>query len=610
MAFRDENPTFGVVRFEPTQQPTTQSFLDGSMWYDSTAKQFKGIINGAVSNIGGGSSRFIDATSSKYGLFWDTKQISTATITSGSGNVSTSAVGTFSAADVGKTAYGFASCNTGTIPAGQAPIINGIIDGFSDSQHIHINVNATGSQASTACFYWGHPDDAALALIDADAVASATCPRIQLPAGMGMATQAHFISSIPACANTPDGLGGSLVGWGEVIAGYGKGVTILALAPSLASTNSATCNGGVASQACFGGQQGQVFRNMKLDGGGNYATGFPAVKRIIEFGSYSYADDFELVNYGASDGNLSIFLNGIGTVDWNNTTIVGGPTVNTNSGGTYNFTHSAVQENCTANQFNLSSGTLNSSNSYYSIGPCGPQFQTAINISGVLNSSGDLFFTESNPQQLNLIKVQGTGVLNLNGTTVAASGNALSIPVDLAASGAQLKAVNSTFIPGTSQTTAIFGVAGTKFFDLGGNTISGGVTGGATLIADGHSAKGTCTGTATSSSTLGLYGTGPNVTTTTCTSTTIGSGIVVSGSRTLQNLIVTASHAGVNASSGVVTVLRNGIATTLTCTIGTGTSCVDGTHTVALSDGDLISLQFTTQATEVLAGVSAIVEWN
>lgn len=59
MAFRDENPTFGVVRFEPTQQPDTRSFLDGTMWYDTTAKQFKGIVAGAVSNVGGASSSAI-----------------------------------------------------------------------------------------------------------------------------------------------------------------------------------------------------------------------------------------------------------------------------------------------------------------------------------------------------------------------------------------------------------------------------------------------------------------------------------------------------------------------------------------------------------------------
>ena len=122
--------------------------------------------------------------------------------------------------------------------------------------------------------------------------------------------------------------------------------------------------------------------------------------------------------------------------------------------------------------------------------------------------------------------------------------------------------------------------------------------------------RGICTGTATSSSTLGLYGIGPNETLTTCTSTTIGCGIPMTQARTVSTLQVTATHAGVNASSGVVTVLKNGSATTIRCTIGTGTSCNDFTHTVSFSAGDLLSIQFTTQASEVLAGVQAQVIWQ
>lgn len=56
MAFRNESPTFGIVRFEPTQQPDTRAQLNGAMWYDVTANQFKGIINGVVSNIGGSTT--------------------------------------------------------------------------------------------------------------------------------------------------------------------------------------------------------------------------------------------------------------------------------------------------------------------------------------------------------------------------------------------------------------------------------------------------------------------------------------------------------------------------------------------------------------------------
>lgn len=82
------------------------------------------------------------------------------------------------------------------------------------------------------------------------------------------------------------------------------------------------------------------------------------------------------------------------------------------------------------------------------------------------------------------------------------------------------------------------------------------------------------------------------------------------GSGNLQMLVASATAGGVNASSGVLTVLKNGGATALTCTFGTGTTCVDGTHSVAFVAGDLISLQFTTQVAETLAGLKVSVDLN
>lgn len=72
---------------------------------------------------------------------------------------------------------------------------------------------------------------------------------------------------------------------------------------------------------------------------------------------------------------------------------------------------------------------------------------------------------------------------------------------------------------------------------------------------------------------------------------------------TIFELLITTSAAGVNASSGAFTVLKNGVAQSMTCTVGTGTSCTDGAtaHQVTVAKGDLISIQFTTQAAETLA---------
>lgn len=125
-----------------------------------------------------------------------------------------------------------------------------------------------------------------------------------------------------------------------------------------------------------------------------------------------------------------------------------------------------------------------------------------------------------------------------------------------------------------------------------------GVFRGADILAGG------CTGTATASSTLGLQGLG-TFAIGTCTSTVVSAGRVMDRSVLLKTFSVTAGTGGVNSSAGVFTVLKNGSATSITCTTGTGTSCSDTTHTVSAVAGDIIGVQFTTQASETLANVKA-----
>lgn len=119
--------------------------------------------------------------------------------------------------------------------------------------------------------------------------------------------------------------------------------------------------------------------------------------------------------------------------------------------------------------------------------------------------------------------------------------------------------------------------------------------------------SGTCTGTATASSTLFLYGAGgPSAST--CTVATQLGGVVIPRAGTLRNLSCTASTGGVNASSGVVTVMKNGATTPLTGTFGTGTAAADTTHSAAVAAGNFVGIQFTSQAAETLAGVTCNVQ--
>jgi hypothetical protein len=132
----------------------------------------------------------------------------------------------------------------------------------------------------------------------------------------------------------------------------------------------------------------------------------------------------------------------------------------------------------------------------------------------------------------------------------------------------------------------------------------------ATWVAPSNSSAvfvGGCNGTASAGSTLTLFGLG-NFTALTCTQSGVAGSIPMPSAGTLKNLRVVAVTAGVNASSGVVTVMDNGVSTGITCTLGTGTTCNDTTHTASVAAGDLILIQFTTQGAETLAGVRATVE--
>jgi hypothetical protein len=136
-----------------------------------------------------------------------------------------------------------------------------------------------------------------------------------------------------------------------------------------------------------------------------------------------------------------------------------------------------------------------------------------------------------------------------------------------------------------------------------------GISGTPTII------EGTCNATATASATLTMRHFGS--TASTCNSTQINRGTLMPSGGTLLNLSVV-SDAGVNASDGVFTVFvctaaqqpscTTATGSTLTCTIGTGNKCTDYTHTVAISQGDMLIVKFTTQAATTIGNVTAALE--
>ena len=240
-------------------------------------------------------------------------------------------------------------------------------------------------------------------------------------------------------------------------------------------------------------------------------------------------------------------------------------------------------------------------------------------VEGVLTNINDTI--SSNSGDL-CMQISGAGaIINLDWNDTICSNVAGAKPIVMfGTTGARVNVgSNHTFTNGSGQ--PIFTMVAGDIIDFqGGNNVFtnngtgylGGTLG--TIISDGRNVSGACTGVGTAASTLALRVSGTATAgtgiPTTCTSTTLDAGQAMTRAGNLQILTVSASAAGTNASSGVVTVLKNGSTTTLTCTIGTGTSCFDGVHTVAFVQGDLISYQFTTQAADTLAGVKAQVTFQ
>jgi len=156
--------------------------------------------------------------------------------------------------------------------------------------------------------------------------------------------------------------------------------------------------------------------------------------------------------------------------------------------------------------------------------------------------------------------------------------------------------------------TATHLVASTDLQVGGGTTFTGSIGTGTQIASSSGIAElwAGCNGTASASSTLFLFTPGNGATT--CTDTTGISDVPMTRAATIAIMQCVSFSAGVNASSGVMTVQKNGVSQSVTCTFGTGTSCSDSTHSFSVAAGDKIRFQMTTQAAETLGSVRCAVE--
>jgi hypothetical protein len=154
-----------------------------------------------------------------------------------------------------------------------------------------------------------------------------------------------------------------------------------------------------------------------------------------------------------------------------------------------------------------------------------------------------------------------------------------------------------------SNVTVVGGSAG-AVLGAGGNTLTGTTgTGNSVEVSSGGTTSQLtywCNGVASASSTLFLAHDA-------CTS---GNGVAfpVASSGTIKNLFCHATAAGVNASSGLVTVRKNAVNQALTCTFGTTANCSDVAHSFSVVNADVIDIIFTTQTAETLSTVACAIE--
>lgn len=550
----------------------------------------------------------------------------------------------FVAGDVGKRIFGFGTCATNQALASYTNTLGATAQGavtitqVNSGTQVIVSQATTGAQTAPSCVMWGNLDDTGISAADAAATSSPYCATIELPIGRMLIQQPHFNTTSNACLNNASVLGATYLEWGYTIKGYATAASIITITPdfNFAAT--------VCATGCFAHGPGSVWSQWTLDGGGlilaSAGPSFFLFKPSTPGANFPFAlfDHFNCTNIGMRDVNSSLF--------------------NMNSGITLIFTEYSTFDGCAAitevgdgthNAFLI---TLNSAFEDQAGVQCA--VCTTITAPFVVTANSELRSLGGNAFAGGPVATSGSEVLvlNMGGTVRLATGDDLN-PANGSASivatygtagtGCVTYATNTPFgasnanppnttnvaysiictndqsyISGSSFFGGSAGQAisvqaaggGAVFHDLGGNVIQQGtvkVTTGNSYAADGANVSGACTGVGTAASTLGLYGTGPNVVATTCTSVLIGSGVQMQRPGTLRSLYASATAAGTNASSGVVTVLKNGAAQTLTCTIGTGTFCNDSTHSVTFASGDLISLQFTTQAADTLAGVKAAV---
>lgn len=609
----------------------------------------------AQSNVGGGTS----GGSSTGGFFGNSKVIDTSgspyntpigntvpdvTFTNGQNTIDctfNNDCNFVAGTDNGKICYGTNMTTDVTILTGTTAVLpEGVLTVTGAQTATCSGGNSTATTIHNGVFVWGKDGATALNTAWAACILQNGCV-FQLPAGLVLVESAGVGNATcgGSNANTPCAESGSysriqVRGWGQVI-------SQLAPTPNFAGTN---CTGGPVgdTNGCFfSGGAGINFSDMGIFGAGQstLGAGFNGKIGIILSGSIgynNYVNSITLFSWGSNTaGFTGIKAEGESGATFHDVHLDGMGSLGCWFHGQFTSTLYTLEGSyCAVNggtSGTIDQGQLSSHGGIYGWNGAGTTIVfSCVNSQTLCSFFGDEF-PYITPTSSNYLVAASGGRIYADGVEMGDGASAAQM-FETTGSGSQIYARDITFFNGSSSVdffcngsgSSIYSeggsrsqnsgtngfilnnVAGCTFSDEGRNTYvstqtpninSGSIQGSNTL-------NGSCTGTATAASTLGFFGLG-DFAVQTCTSVVTNIGQVMNHAGTITGLTVTSTAGGVNASSGVVTILKNNAATASTCTMGVALRCTDLTHQVTFVAGDIISAQFTTQALETLANMKA-----
>lgn len=248
--FTNEKVNAKVLQLEPIPAPrVNKDATDGALWYDSSAKSFKGIINGAIGSIGGGGGvNFGPGAFSpySYGVKGGAVILQQCSWTSGSKNISCLNAN-FTQADVGKISFGTTGGQNGGQISGALHVPLGTITSVIDSTHVVVSIAATTTYNTNLGMFAYYSQNDGAAMNTAWHAAADACGTLILGADVYPINRGQFNYTNPRCIGN---VGGDRKGQSVTGVGYMNG-SVLLITPDFDFTTGAgnSCDG--AGGGCF-----------------------------------------------------------------------------------------------------------------------------------------------------------------------------------------------------------------------------------------------------------------------------------------------------------------------------------------------------------------------